>query len=205
MLTTGEILKKEREKRGLTLEQVEKETKIREKHLKAIEENDWNKFSSKTFIIGIIRSYGKFFELEEDKLIAFFRRQYEKKEEVGFKRRINQEFLVPRTKKIFKAAVFLVSAIFILYFGYQLKLYFTPPLVEILKPQGTVFEEDKIELVGRTEKEAIVNINGERVFLDEDQAFKLDIPLTKPKNQVIIEVTGANGRKTVIRRTFEKK
>lgn len=205
MLTTGEILKEKRQKKGLSYDQIEKETKIRKKHLKAIEENDWTLFPSKTYIIGIIKSYGRFLNLEEEKLIAFFRRQYEKKEAVSFKRRVGKDFLIPQTKKIFKVTVALVSALFLFYFAYQLKLYFSPPKVEVLQPKRAVFEKDKIKLVGKTEKEAIVNVNGERVYLKEDDTFAVDIPLTKPKNEVVIEVTGANGKKTVVRKVFERK
>lgn len=204
MLTTGEILKEKRQKKGLSYDQIEKETKIRKKHLKAIEENDWTLFPSKTYIIGIIKSYGRFLNLEEEKLIAFFRRQYEKKEAVSFKRRVGKDFLIPQTKKIFKATVALISALFLFYFAYQLKLYFAPPKVEILQPLETVFEKDKIKLVGKTEKEAIINVNGERVYQQKDGSFAVDIPLTKPKNEVVIEATGANGKKTVVRKVFEK-
>jgi cytoskeletal protein RodZ len=206
MLTPGEILMEERKSKKITLEEVEKATRIRKKLLQAIEENDWKNFSSKTYIIGIIKSYGKFLNLDEEKLIAFFRRLYEKEEEIKFKEKLAGSYLTPQSKKIFKLSVFLISLLFFLYFAYQLKIYFSPPKVTILSPKQTIFKrENKIKLIGKTEKEAIVNINGERVYQNQDNIFEFFVPLINPKNEVIIEVTGANGRKTIIKKIFEKK
>ena len=81
MLTTGQILKKERERLGLTLENVEKATKIRKKSLIDIENGDFKKFASKTYVLGIIRSYGDFLNLDAFKLAAFFWREYERTDE----------------------------------------------------------------------------------------------------------------------------
>jgi len=206
MLTIGEILIRERRKRDLTLEQVEKATKIRKKNLEAVEKNDWKNFSSKTYIVGIIKIYGRFLDLNENKLIAFFRRQYEKREEIKFKEKINKTHLTPQTKKIFKLSIVLIFLLFFSYFGYQLIIYFSPPKVEIISPRESVFKgEEKIKLIGRTEKEAIVNVNGERVYQNKDNVFETTISLVNPQNEVVIEVIGANGRKTIIKKTFEKK
>lgn len=206
MLTIGEILIRERKDRNLTLEEIEKKTKIRKKNLEAIESNNWKKFPSKTYIIGVIKSYAKFLNLDEDKLIAFFRRQYEKKEEIRFKERVSKTYFTPQTKKLLKISIFFILLVFSLYFGYQLIVYFSPPKVEILSPKESVFKrEERIKLIGKTEKEAIVNINGERVYQNKDNTFETIIPLINPKNEVIIEVTGANGRKTIIKKIFEKK
>lgn len=206
MLTIGEILMKERKERNITLEELEKKTKIRKKNLEAVEKNDWKKFPSKTYVVGIIKSYGKFLNLNEDKLIAFFRRQYEKKEEIRFKERVSKTYFTPQTKKLLKISIFSILLVFSLYFGYQLIVYFSPPKVEIISPKGAVFKgEEKIKLIGKTEKEALVNINGERVYQNKDNIFETIIPLINPKNEVIIEVTGANGRKTIIKKIFEKK
>ena len=81
MLSVGEILKKQRKKKGLTLLEVEKKIKVRLKFLKAIEDNNWS-FSSKVYISGIIKNYAQFLDLDKDKVLAFFRRDYEKNDEM---------------------------------------------------------------------------------------------------------------------------
>jgi cytoskeletal protein RodZ len=206
MLTVGDILKEERLKRNLTFEQIEKITKIRKKNLEAIEEGNWKLFSSKTYIVGIINTYSRYLGLDANKLNAFFRREYERNEDLKFKAGVDTNKVTPQKKKNFKIIVVTVSLIFLIYFGYQIKVYLTPPKVQMLQPtQKTYTIEDKIKLVGLTEKEAIVFVNGDRVYLDENNKFSTYIPLTQPKNDVTIEVTGANGKKTTLKEEYFKK
>ncbi|MGB4966548.1 MAG: helix-turn-helix domain-containing protein [Microgenomates group bacterium] len=206
MLTTGQILKKERERLGLTLENVEKATKIRKKSLIDIENGDFKKFASKTYVLGIIRSYGDFLNLDALKLAAFFRREYERTDESSFKQRVGKQELTSNRKRVFGFIIALVLICFGAYFAYQVKLYLTPPQISIISPTKTSYKnEQKIELVGKTEKEASVTVNGERVYTNEEYIFRTFIPLVLKENIVRIEVTGANGRKATITKTFYKR
>lgn len=205
MLTIGEALKSERQKKNLTISEIAGATKIRARRLEAVENNDWRQFPSKTYIVGVIQSYGRFLGLNEEKLLAIFRREYEKKEEVFFQKGIAKKQLRPAAQRVFRGLVFLLIAIFIFYFGYQLKLYFSPPKITIISPKETIIKrKTAIELVVQTEKEAIVIVNGGRVYQNKNNIFKVRIPLTDPETKVIIEVTGANGRKTKLTKVFKK-
>lgn len=202
---TGNLLKNERQKRNLTLQQVEEETRIREKNLEAVENNDWREFPSETYTIGILKSYGDFLGINQEKLLAIFRREYEKKDESDFKKTIHKTHFTPYAQRLFRVFLLLILLIFLSYFGYQLKLYFSPPSVTIISPRKFVFKrENKIELIGKTEKESIVMVNGERVYQNKDMTFKIILPLTNSENIVVIEVTGANGRKTTVKKVFKK-
>lgn len=206
MLTVGEILKRERLNKKLTLEDIEKATKIRIKNLLAIENSDWKKLPSKTYITGIINTYCNYLSLDAQKMNAFFRREYGRKEDIQFKSAVDNDKVVPQKKKNFRFLVLIVALIFLTYFGYQIKLYLTPPKVTIISPtQQNYTIEDRIEIVGKTEKEAIVYINKERIYLDNNNVFKTFVPLSKPKNLVVIEAIGANGKKTVVQRIYTKK
>lgn len=204
MLTVGNLLKNEREKAGYTFQQIEKATKIRSKNLEAIEQSDWDQFSSHTYIMGMVRSYGKFLKINEDKLLAVFRREYEQKDEIKSQSNIQKKF-IPHAQRTFRLIVIIVIISLVSYFGYQLKLFFSPPHVTIINPTQTVFKnEKKVELVGKTEKESIVMVNGERVYQNKENVFRIFIPLANPENKVVIEVVGANGKKTVLKRIFKK-
>lgn len=205
MLSVGEILKNEREKKGLSLSYVEKELKVREKFLKAIEENRWNHFSSRIYIIGIIKNYSKLLSLDSKKILAFFRREYEKKEEIKFKERVSSQYLTSETKKFALIGLILVFLLFFGYFTYQLKIYFSPPKVVIISPKDNLFNRnEKIKIVGKTEKEALITIFKERVYQNKDGVFEYDFPLKKGKNELVIEVVGANGKKTIVKKDFYK-
>jgi len=203
MFSVGEVLKKEREKRGLGLYQIEKVIKIREKFLKAVENNDWNTFSSRIYIEGIIKSYSRFLDFDDKKILAFFRREYAKKEEVRFKTKISSKYLTPETKKIVAFGFFLLFLFFFSYFSFQLKIYLSPPKIVIISPATNSFKhDDMIKIIGKTEKEAAITIFGERIYQNKDGIFEFNLPLRKGKNELTIEVVGANGKKSLLRKEF---
>jgi cytoskeletal protein RodZ len=203
MLSVGDILQKERSIQGLTLLDIEKKTKIRVKFLQAIEKNNWGYFSSKVYIIGILKNYSRLLGLDEKKVLAFFRRDYEKKDELRFKQKISQRYLAPETRQILRRGFMVLILFFVLYFGYQLKQYFSPPKLVILSPKKTTFfREDRIKISAKTEKDATVVISGERIYQNTEGVFEYTFPLNIGKNILIIDLTGANGRKTKIENIF---
>ncbi len=208
MLTVGEILKKEREKQGLTHEVIEKKLKIRRRFLVAVEEGDWSQFSSKIYVVGVIKNYAKLLGLPHDKVLAFFRREYAKQEEVAFKKRVSKRLLSTQSRLVIAAAISSVALLLIIYFGYQVKVLVTPPEVQILAPKTDRFSRiSAIEIEGVTEKESEILIFGNRIFQDENGVFRYDYPLEVGKNTLVVEVTGPNGKKTVYRHDYilEKK
>lgn len=205
MFSVGQILKQEREKKGLSLAQVEKALRVREKFLKALEENDWTQFPSKVYISGIITNYAKYLQLDPKRVSAFFRRDYERHEELRFKRKVQAHYLRPQTKRYALAGVIVIFLFFVAYFSYQVKLYMTPPEVSLLAPKtSTFYNTEKIKVIGQTEKEASITVLGERVYPDKDGKFEYELPLKNGKNEFVAEIIGANGKKTIFRKTFVK-
>lgn len=203
MLSVGSILQKERLRQGLTMSQVEKKIKVREKFLKALEDNNWSYFSSYIYIVGIIKNYSEFLGLDEKKILAFFRREYGKKDDIRFKRKLSSSYLVSDTKRVVVLVLGTIFLFFFLYFGYQIFLYVSPPKVMILSPVKTVFKrENKVKIIGKTEKEASITIFGERVYQNKDGVFEYNFPLNQRINHITIEVVGANGKKTVMQKEF---
>ncbi len=203
MLSVGEILKKTREKKGLTLPKIEKEIRIREKYLRAIENNDWGFFSSKIYISGIIKNYARYLDIDPKKTQAFFNRDYERKDEVKFKKRLAKNYITPEAKKYFFEALGVIIFLFIIYFGYQLRIYLSPPKVTIISPVNNIIKrEDKIRIIGEAEKESIITIFNDRIYQDKKGIFTYDFPLKVGKNILTVEVIGANGKKTTLNKEF---
>lgn len=203
MLTVGEILKKEREKQGLTHADIEKKLKIRKQYLIAVEAGDWTEFSSKIYIVGVIKNYAKLLGLPHDKVLAFFRREYEKKEEVAFKKRVEKKLLTPQTRFAIIAGIAAVAIVVVSYFGYQVKALVTPPKVVITTPTTDHFSHvTSVAVKGIAQKESEITIFGNRIYQNKDGAFEYNFPLQEGKNRLIIEVVGPNGKKTVVNKTF---
>ncbi|MFZ0432671.1 MAG: helix-turn-helix domain-containing protein, partial [Candidatus Acidiferrales bacterium] len=66
----GEQLKRERELRGVSLEEVAAATRIPPKFLEAIENEKWSELPGGVFNRGFIRSVARFLGLDEDNMVA---------------------------------------------------------------------------------------------------------------------------------------
>lgn len=206
MLTVGKILKTQRDKKNISLEEIEKEIRVRSKYLSAIENDDWSLFSSKVYISGIIKNYSNYLGLDPNKILAFFRRQYEMKEDISFKKRLSAKYITPQTRKIIYTLTVLIIFAFIYYFGYQVKRFVSPPKVEIVSPKEETFKNiDRIKIVGQTEKEAVIKIYGERIYQNDKGIFTYNMPLKSGKNILEIHITGANGKETTLKKTYTLK
>ncbi|WP_194847420.1 helix-turn-helix domain-containing protein [Candidatus Neptunochlamydia vexilliferae] len=65
----GELFKSKRKELNLSLKEVENATSIRTSHLEAIEEGKKDRFLSPVYMLGFMRQYAKFLELDGEKLI----------------------------------------------------------------------------------------------------------------------------------------
>jgi len=205
MLTPGEILKRERVKKNLSLTEISKQTKIKEKYLLALENNNWEFFDSPVYIEGLIKTYARFLGLSYKKVLPFFYRDYEGEVKVTFRRRVSEKYFTPGVKKFFTMLTFFIFFVFFIYFGYQLKIFLTPPKLVIISPKTDVFyNENLIKIIGKTEKETTITIFGEKIYPNEEGIFEYTFPLKKSKNELVIELEGANGRKTIFKKIFYK-
>lgn len=70
MATLGEKLRREREVRGVSLQEISKATRIHENFLYALEENDFGSFPAAVFVTGFLRNYATHLGLDADKIVA---------------------------------------------------------------------------------------------------------------------------------------
>ncbi|KKU81103.1 MAG: Helix-turn-helix domain-containing protein [Candidatus Gottesmanbacteria bacterium GW2011_GWA1_47_8] len=77
MKTVGSIFREAREKKHLTLEHVERATKIRKKFLSDIERDDYENLPSAAYAKGFVKNYSDFLGLDAASVLAYFRRQTE--------------------------------------------------------------------------------------------------------------------------------
>lgn len=78
----GEKLRSERRRQGRTLADAAAETRVRESYLAALEEDDFDVLGGDVYARGFIRLYSKYLGLDTEILVAEFRRNHERPEEV---------------------------------------------------------------------------------------------------------------------------
>jgi len=135
MESFGEYLKKERESRNISLEEVSAGTKIRKVILEAIENDDVDALPATVFVKGFLRSYSRYLGLESSKVIlqyhthiVYLNKMKEEKLFVGRKRTLYKPTVVI-------ALVLILIFVFFVYFSQREKkesLVFIP-----VSPQTT--------------------------------------------------------------------
>lgn len=209
MRTIGEILKKARLEKKLEFEEVEKFLKIRKKFLIALEENAWEKLPSLPYIKGFLRNYSAYLGLKPDDMVAIFRRQFQEKEKT---RLLPTGLINPLNKPFFyftpKLTVALLISIFlVLFFGYlflQYKAYTSLPQLTIERPQeGAILDSDKVIISGKTDNDAVISINNQKIAVSSDGNFSTTITLPPGVNTLLVESISKSGKKTAVNRTIQ--
>ncbi len=185
MTTVGEMLKRRRTERKLSLADVEKSTKIRKKFLEALEEGQYNLLPPQTFIRGFIKNYAVFLGLPPEEMLAFYRREVNVE-----KQPVLPTATVPLPPKLtFTPRLLMVigvGALLILFFAYLLGQYlmFTgAPYLTVDQPKDySVVTESPVEVSGKTDPSSTLNINDQQVSLDESGNFQVKIPVNAGLN-----------------------
>jgi cytoskeletal protein RodZ len=69
----GELLRGERENKGLSVEDAARETNIARKYIIALEEEDFSQFPAETYILGFLGNYGEYLGLNVKYLVSQYR------------------------------------------------------------------------------------------------------------------------------------
>lgn len=208
MRTVGMMLKEERQKKGFTLEQVEKSTKIRAKFLLAIEADDFRKMPSLPYLQGFIKNYSEFLGLRSTTILAIFRRQYirhEKEQTATIEEPLTTSVWQPtQNKVIFVILSLLVIGLFSYFYIQYQKLHAPPPLTLTEPKDGQIVTSEEIAVFGDTDVDATLTINNEPILIKEDGKFFKDVRLSVGQNTLVVEATSRVGQKTTVVRTIAR-
>lgn len=212
MRTVGEVLKEEREKKFLTLEDVEKSTKIRKELLEALEKGQYIRLPPSTFVQGFIKNYGRFLGLPIEKLLAIFRREFSQKTHPP---RVLETFSHPVDGKKFRftpakalgTLILTLVLIFFIYLWFEYRFLTGAPYLEVTQPPNQFSSASALVVVsGRTDPEAKVSINNQEIRVDTSGRFSQEIELSENINTLVINAVSKSGKAAKVERTvFFKK
>ncbi len=212
MRTVGQILKEERERKFYTLDEIEKITKIRKELLIALEADEYSKLPPPTFVQGFIKNYAKFLNLDSEKLLAIFRREFSDRKNPP---KILDSFANPLNKKRFKltpsrvivSVVLTLLVVFFLYLWFEFRFLSGPPFLEVIEPTDQLQSEvTAIKVAGKTNPEAKIDINNQQVIVDEMGNFVQELNLTESVTIITVISTTKSGQTSKeVRTIFLKK
>lgn len=189
----SDVLREERIKKGLSIEDVVASTKIRKSFITAIEEGNLGTLPSEAYALGFVKNYASFLGIPESRAAALFRREYEAAQQESapkFRKamgRSKNTFFLNSARGIL---ALIVGVIVLAYLSYQFSFLFIGPKLEVLSPTDNSIAKSNVVVVsGKTDPAANVSVDGENVYVDLSGSFKKTLYVEDDKT---IEVISKN-------------
>ena len=210
MVHAGVRLFEARIKKGYTLEEVSKSTKIRLSFLAAIEKGEYKKLPSGTYAHGFVRNYAKLLGLPENELLALFKREYneEKLQKVLPEGLLGKDDF-PLSKIKFAQAFKVITLVFLallVYIVFQYRAAIFNPSLSVSQPlENSIISSQTVTVVGKTDPNSTVFINSEPAFLDKNGNFKKTVNIFPGKTKIVVKAVNNFNKTTIMERHIEVK
>ncbi len=193
----GDVLREAREGKGVDLHRVERDTKIRERYLAALEGGDYRELPGSVYTKGFLRNYGAYLGLDPEYLIDLYRLEttsgVERPRAPGPPRplatRKARAFVI--TPGAIMAAILTIGVgAFIAYLAFEIINFARTPELRITAPPGNVndYTGDLITIQGVTEPNATVRVGNlpenPTVTADDAGRFEVEVSLVPGSNVV---------------------
>lgn len=205
MIKVGEKLQEQRKKKGLTLEEVARATKIRVSFLSAIEEGHYDRLPGSSYAHGFVKNYLEYLGLPTKEYLALFRREYDENE----KRQLMPEGMVGRNgiplRRFSLASAFwaggLVVIALIIYLFFQYRAAFLPPSLTVLLPKANdVIVSSSVMVSGTTDPNTAVTVNTLPAYVDANGKFTKELPVFPGPFTVSVKAVNSFGKMTEVDR-----
>lgn len=141
--TVGEILKKQRKTKNISLEEAASATNISMRFLSALEENQFSKLPAQIHVTGFIRLYGSFLDLEESLLMEKLNYQMMMDEHPPLEEIMTLAKQVqPKNRKI--NPVFIIFMLILIASVSLVIVYFyhAPPTTEVAEEKNEIWDQE---------------------------------------------------------------
>jgi len=209
--TLGERLKKVRQEAGISLTDAEQATQIRRKYLEAIEGSNYSALPGPVYIENFLKKYAEFLKVSSDFVLNLYHQQDKKVLKKEYqpttptpRKKLPKEVITPRLMRI--VIISLIVVVGLTYLGLEITKIFSPPELSIISPNDYLTVTDNsIEVLGTTEPEALVKINGKQVFLNENGGFSELVNLNEGLNTITVTASKKRSKdNTIIRNILLK-
>lgn len=200
----GDVLREAREAKGVDLVRVERDTKIRERYLSALERGEYRELPGSVYTKGFLRNYGAYLGLDPEYLIDLYRIETTAVERPRMPApprplasRRSRAFVV--TPGAIVAALLTIGVgAFIAYLAFEIINFARTPELRITQPPGNVngYTAAEITIRGVTAPNATVRVDNLRenptVTADDEGRFEVVVSLVPGSN--VVELTADDPR-----------
>ncbi|MFN8622630.1 MAG: DUF4115 domain-containing protein [Chloroflexota bacterium] len=194
----GELLQAARERKGVDLYRAERDTKIRARHLAALESGEYSELPGAVYTKGFLRNYALYLGLDPEDILERWR------DEQDFGRRGEPMSVTPPPQPLAEPhrgltfspglliaiAIAVVALLFVGYIGLQLVRFSQVPPITLQGDQNITLAEDatKVVLTGTAGANAAINISdaGDNILqtipADENGGWVAELGVSKGRN-----------------------
>jgi cytoskeletal protein RodZ len=199
MRTIGNVLRNARVEKKVSLDKLERRTKIKRAFLQAIENEDWNNLPDYSVVVGFVKSIASSLSLEENKISAILRRDYPPKTvSVNPKPDVSKKF-VWSPRLTFLLGVIVVIVFIASYLSYQYLRFVSPPSLDVRLPvESQQVTQDTVKVEGVTDTDSTITVNNQPAIVDEDGNFSVDLAVSKDTTKITIIAKSRSGKETAV-------
>ncbi|EKE15536.1 MAG: XRE family transcriptional regulator [uncultured bacterium] len=203
-MTLGERMKKLRDDRRLSLNEVSKHTRVQSKYLEYLEKGLYSKLPPEVYVKGFLRNYATFMGINEGVLLKQYEREKKIQQNInknekneGKQKPINfSSFVVtPRIMAVLVGFLLLIGGFFYLYS--EVNSFISTPRLVILKPaSGVTIDGRNVRVSGVAEKNSKIFINEQPIVVNEKGEFSEDVGLQEGLNTITVKAKNKFDKET---------
>ncbi len=205
--TLGEKLKKIREHNKLDIKEISEELQVRVRYLELLEQGRFDRLPADVYVRGILKNYAEYLGIPVDQTLKLYDKERDVYDNVKeseerkkqHKTKTPKVVITPRTIKII-LVIFVASGFFIYLLWQVVNLTSAPELTVYSPAADETIDSPTLDIVGNTEPETIVTINGQQIGIEKDGSFRETVSLQEGINIVRISAVNKLGRENVIER-----
>ncbi len=194
----GEVLRAAREAKEIDLLRVERDTKIRERYLSALERGEYRELPGAVYTKGFLRNYGAYLGLDPEYLIDLYRLETSALSAERPIRPSPPRPITVRRRRTFvvtpgavaAAILTILVGAFVAWLGYEFVNFARTPELRIVEPAGDVsaHTESTIIIRGVTAPDAVITVTGlpenPSTTADADGNFEMTLGLLPGSNEI---------------------
>lgn len=205
--TLGDKLRALRRGQAVSLDMIEKATRIQRRYLEALERGRYDILPEPMYTRNFIRAYATVLHADESYFLNLYEEECGRCDLVAPLRSPRQR--LRRMKLIVwnRLTPFIFGGFAVLgvamYLGWQILSVTAPPQLSLFAPLDASVTHNAMVLVeGYVEDEATIYVNGQQVVVNDDSTFSAMVDLDRGLNTIVIEAERRYSRRAKIERNI---